>query len=201
MAQKKQIVDVAVILADASPIRTLHRIGRLDVLSLFNLTIHIVDHVHWEVIKPENDPDGSIAAGLFKLGNQIQIVETLTGLGFQAKRAKDPKTPSRNVGEQAVNEYAVSLARSNGPRFVPLVFYEDPDMEDLPVAQLKNVHMLNTTAFLTALNQAGILPDGLELVAKINKLRKTPMLPVDKPARTKKVRSTWIRRSADETGP
>jgi hypothetical protein len=68
MAQKKQIVDVAVILADASPVRTLHRIGRLDVLSLFNL-------------------------------------------------------------------------------------------------------------------------------------RKTPMLPVDKPARTKKIRSTWIRRSADETGP
>jgi hypothetical protein len=201
MAQKKQIVDVAVILADASPIRTLHRIGRLDVLSLFNLTIHIVDHVHWEVTKPENDPDGSIAAALFKLGNQIQVVETLTGLGFQAKRGRDPKTPSRNVGEQAVNEYAVGLARSNGPRFVPLVFYEDPDMEELPVAQLKNVHMLNTTAFLTALHQAGILPEGLELIAKINKLRKTPMLPVDRPARTKKIRSTWIRRSADETGP
>jgi hypothetical protein len=201
MAQKKQIVDVAVILADASPIRTLHRIGRLDVLSLFNLTIHIVDHVHWEVTKPENDPDGSIAAGLFKLGNQIQIVETLTGLGFQAKRGRDPKAPSRNVGEQAVNEYAVGLARSSGPRFVPLVFYEDPDMEELPVAQLKNVHMLNTTAFLTALHQAGILPDGLDLVAKINKLRKTPMLPVDRPAKTKKIRSTWIRRSIDETGP
>jgi hypothetical protein len=201
MAQKKQIVDVAVILADASPLRTLHRIDRLDVLSLFNLTIHIVDHVHWEVTKPDNDPDGSFAAGLAKLGDRIQIVETLTGLGFQARRARDPKTPSRNVGEQAVNEYAVSLARLSGPRFVPLVFYEDPDMEDLPVAQLKNVHMLNTTAFLTALYQSGILPEGLELVAKINKLRKTPMLPVDKPAKTKKIRSTWMRRSTDETGP
>ena len=198
--RKKQTVDVAVILADASPIMTLHRIGRLDVLSLFNVPIHIVDHVHWEVTKPENDPSGDIAAALHRMGNQIQIIETLTGLGFRAKRARDPNTPSSNVGELAVNEYAITLARAGGPRFVPLVFYEDPDMEQLPVARLANVHMLNTTAFLTALKQAGVLPEGLELVARINALRKTPMRPVDEPARTKKIRSTWIRRSSNNAG-
>ena len=90
MAKKKQIVDVAVILADASPIMTLHRIGRLDVLGLFNVPIHIVDHVHWEVTKSNNDPDGQIAVALHRLGNKINIVETLTGLGFQAKLAKKP---------------------------------------------------------------------------------------------------------------
>ena len=39
-----------------------------------------------------------------------------------------------------------------------------------------------------------------DLIAKINARRKTPMLPVDRPARTKKIRSTWIRRSSDEDG-
>lgn len=198
MPKKKQIVDVAVILSDASPIMTLQHIGRLDVIALFNVPIHIVDHVHWEVTKPENDPTGEIAATLKRLGNRIEIIETLTGLGFQAKRARDPRTKSINVGELAVNEYAISLARTSGPRFVPLILYEDPDVEALPVARLKNVHMLNTTAFLTALYQAGVLPDGLQLIEKINAQRKTPMRPVERPARTKKIRSTWIRRSIDD---
>ena len=198
MAKKKEIADVAVIVADASPIMTLERIGRLDVLGLFNVPIHIVDHVHWEVTKRDNDPNGTIAATLHRMGNQIAIMETLTGLGFQAKRARDPGTPSKNVGELAVNEYAIGLARGSGPRFVPLVFYEDPDVETLPVAKLKNVHMLNTTAFLTALHQACVLPDGLDLIARINASRKTPMRPVEEPARTKKIRSTWIRRSSND---
>lgn len=200
MTRKKQIVDVAVILSDAGPIITLQRIGRLDVLGFFNVPIHIVDHVHWEVTKPDNDPAGAIADALRRMGNRITIIETLTGLGFQAKYAINPKTKSSNVGELAVNEYAITLARSGGPRFVPLVFYEDPDVETLPLAQLKNVHMLNTAAFLTALHQAGVLPEGLELVTAINALRKTPMRPVDLPARTRKIRSTWIRRSANDAG-
>ncbi len=153
--RKKEIVDVAVILADASPM-------------------------------------------LKRMGNQIQIIETLTGLGFQAKRARDAKTPSGSVGELAVNEYAITLTRSGGPRFVPLVFYEDPDMEKLPVAQLANVHMLNTTAFLTALAEAGVLPEGKQLIDEINALRKTPMRPVDEPARTKTIRSTWIRKASTD---
>ncbi len=200
MAKKKQIVDVAVIIADASPILTLSRVGRLDVISLFSVPIHIVDQVHWEVTKPENDPKGEIGAILRRLGNQVQVVETLTGIGFQSKRARDPETPSKDVGELAVNEYAIRLARSGGPRFVPLVFYEDPDVETLPVARLKNVHMLNTTAFLTALYQAGVLPDGRDLIAQINASRRTPMRPLDSPARTKKVRSTWIKKAQDIDG-
>ena len=113
------------------------------------------------------------------------------------KRGRDPTTPSGSIGELAVNEYAITLARSGGPRFVPLVFYEDPDMEKLPVAQLANVHMLNTTAFLTALAEAGVLPEGRQLIAEINASRKSPMRPIDEPARTKKIRSTWIRKSGN----
>jgi hypothetical protein len=196
--RKKESVDVAVILADASPILTLQRIGRLDVFGMFNVPIHIVDQVHWEVTRSENDPTATIADTLKRMGNQIEIIETLTGLGFQAKRARDPKTPSGSVGELAVNEYAISLIRSGGPRFVPLVFYEDPDMEQLPIALLTNVHMLNTTAFLTALAEAGVLPEGRQLIEEINALRKTPMRPIDEPARTKKIRSTWIRKASKD---
>ena len=74
-------------------------------------------------------------------------------------------------------------------------------MEQLPVAKLVNVHMLNTTAFLLALADANVLPDGRELVERINALRKTPMRPIDAPARTKRLRSSWIRRSKKDDRP
>lgn len=192
--RKKEIVKVAVVLSDASPILTLSRIGRVDVLSYLDAPIHIVDQVHWEVTRPRNDPNGDIAAAFARMHNQIKVIETFVGIGFRTKRAEYPATPSKDLGELAVNEYAILLARSGGPRFIPLVLFEDPDMLDLPVAKLANVHLLNTTALLTALHRAGALPEGLDLIDRINASRRTPMRPIDEPARTKRLRSTYIRK-------
>ena len=198
MAKKnKQLVDVAVVVSDASPIITLHRIARLDVLTLFSVPVHVVDQVHWEVTKPENDPDGSIAATLQKFGNQVTIVKTPTGVGFQVLRQQDPHYPSRNLGEMAVNEYVVGLDRTTGARFVPLVLFEDPDVLELKIAKMKGVHLLNTTALLAALFKAGVLPEGRQLIEQINAARRTPMRPIEEPAQTKKIRSTWLRRITD----
>ena len=194
MAKKKEIVDVAIVVSDASPILTLHRIGHLDVLALFAVPVHVVDQVHWEITKPENDPNGEIAAALKKLGNQITIIRTPTGVGFQKLREADPTYPSRNLGEMAVNEYVVGLQRTTGPRFVPLVLFEDPDVLDLKIAKLKGVHLLNTTAFLGALFKSGVLPRGQEFIEAINAARSTRMRPLDRSAGTKKNRSTWIRK-------
>jgi hypothetical protein len=66
---------------------------------------------------------------------------------------------------------------------------------ELRIARLKNVHLLNTTGWLMTLHREGLLPDGLELVERINATRKTPMVPFEKVGLTKKVRSTWLRRS------
>jgi predicted nucleic acid-binding protein len=58
---KKKTLDVKIIIPDASPILTLARVGRLDLLQLFAVPIHIVDQVHYEVTKPENDVQGRVA--------------------------------------------------------------------------------------------------------------------------------------------
>jgi hypothetical protein len=60
---------------------------------------------------------------------------------------------------------------------------------------LKGVHLLNTTAWLLTLHREGFLPEGLDLVEQINATRRTPMVPFEKAGLTKKVRSTWLRRS------
>ena len=79
----RKTVDVAVVIPDASPVLTLGRIGRVDLLNSFMAPIKIVDQVHYEITKPQNDPHGEVAAALARLHNQIEIVETTVGVGFQ----------------------------------------------------------------------------------------------------------------------
>jgi hypothetical protein len=198
MSKKKRIIDVAVIIPDASPVLTLARIDRLDLLLTFSVPIQIVDQVHYEITKPQNDPVGRAAAFLARMGNQLEIVETNVGVGYQTRRARDPSTPSGNLGEDAVSEYARALSRTMGQSFVPLVLFEDPDVLTLPVANLANVHLLNTTGWLTALEAKKIIPDARQINDLINAEWKTPMRPYDRPARTKKLRSTFLRKSGTD---
>ena len=191
----KKLVDVAVIIPDASPVLTLARIGRVDLLGSFSIPIHIVDQVHYEITKNANDPDGKIAAALHRLHNQIVIIQTATGAGFRTLRATDPKFPSKNLGEQAVDEYARRIARLQSPILIPLVLFEDPDVLKLQIAQSPDVHLLNTKTWLEALGRDNRLPDAFELIAKIDALRKTSMVPYEKSVRTRKIRSIWLRRS------
>jgi hypothetical protein len=191
----REIVDVAVIIPDASPVLTLARIGRVDLLGSFTVPIKIVDQVHFEITKPRNDPDGAVAAGLRRLHNQIEIVETNVGVGYKIRHARDPREPSSNLGEIAVDEYATMLAHTTGPGFVPLVLFEDPDVMELRIARLKDVHLLNTTAWLLTLHREGFLPEALGLIEQINSSRKTPLVPYENAGLTKKIRSSWLRRS------
>nr|WP_294551943.1 hypothetical protein [uncultured Rhodopila sp.] len=192
---RRRTVDVAVIIPDAGPVLTLAGIDRIDLLGRFAVPVRVVDQVYYEITKPANDPKGEVAAGLRRLHNRIEIVETNVGVGFQTRLGRDPLTPSGNLGEIAVDEYATTLAHSTGPGFVPLVLFEDPDVLNLRVGRLKGVHLLNTTAWLLTLQREGLLPEGLDLVERINASRKTPMVPFEKVGSTSKIRSTWLRRS------
>ena len=192
MAAKKT-VQIKLIIPDASPILTLARVNRLDLLRHFAVPIHIVDQVHYEVTKPSNDPHGRVRDALKAMHNQIVVVETNVGVGFQARRAMNPRVSGRNLGEIAVDEYATLLAMTTSPAFVPLVLFEDPDVLELRIAKLKGVHLLNTTAWLTALQRAGVEPEAHALIEKINAARKTPLDGFEKPARTKKLRSQWLK--------
>ena len=195
MQMTRKLVDVAIIIPDASPILTLARVGRMDLLDTFAVPIHIPDQVIYEVQKPENDLTGLAHQWISKAlqGNQVVKIETTVGLGFAAGREKDPNYPSGGLGELAVEEYAQRLAKTGGPNFVPLVLFEDPDVLDLKIARLKNIHLLNTAGWLLALERAKVITDGVDTLRLINKSRKTQMIPFDKPALTKKVRSTFIR--------
>ena len=194
MARKD--VDVAVIVPDASPVLTLARIGRLDLFDTFAAPIQIVDQVAYEITKAANDPQGRVAAWLARMGNRIAIVETNVGVGFQTRRLRDPTTPGGNLGEIAVDEYATQLALAASPTFVPLVLFEDPDVLETRIARLPRVHLLNTAAWIRGLASEGIIPDGPEILEAINAQRTSPMIPLERPGRTRRIQSRWTRKPA-----
>jgi hypothetical protein len=196
----RRTVDVAVIIPDASPVLTLARIDRLDLFETFSVPIEIVDQVHDEITRSANDPGGKVSAWLLRMGDRISIIETNVGVGFQTRRSRDPTTPSGNLGEIAVDEYATHLALTAPPTFVPLVLFEDPDVLETRIARLPRVHLLNTAAWIRALADEGVIPDGQDVLDRINAQRKSPMLPLERPGKTKRVQSTWMRKARHDIG-
>ncbi len=190
----RRIVDVAVIIPDASPVLTLARVGRLDLFETFVAPIQIVDQVYYEISKAANDPDGKVAAWLAHRGDAITVIETMVGLGFRTRLMRGEVPKGGNLGEIAVDEYATQLARAASRTFVPLVLFEDPDVLETRIARLPRVHLLNTAAWIRALALEGVIPDGLAILAAINAQRSSPMLPMERVGRTRHVQSNWIRR-------
>ena len=188
MARKS--VPTTLIVPDASPLVTLGRVGRLDVLSLFTVPIHIVDVVLEEARRARNDPSGAVRLWWDTRPNNVQEVSTLVGDGLRYRRSRGESPKTGGLGEIAVDEYASILARTGGQDDIPLVLFEDPDMLGLSVARLRNVHLMNTSALLLNLHRMDVLPEGREIVARINAMRKTPMEPIDRPAKTTKHQSS-----------
>lgn len=193
----RRTVDVAVIIPDASPVLTLARVGRLDLFDTFTAPIHIVDQVHYEITKPANDPNGAVAAWIARMGNRIVIEETLVGLGFRTKMERGETPSSADLGEIAVDEYATRLALHGPPALVPLVLFEDPDVLETRIARLQRVHLLNTAAWVRALADEEMIADGPALLEAINAQRKSPLKPLERPGRTRRVRSRWLTRRRD----
>jgi len=196
----RKAVDVAVIIPDASPVLTLARIGRLDLFETFATPIEIVDQVHYEITKSANDPDGKVAAWLNRMSNRITIVETMVGLGFRTRLERGETPRGASLGEIAVDEYATQLARAGAPSFFPLVLFEDPDVLETRIARLPRVHLLNTAAWIRALASQGVILDGPEIMDQINAQRKSPMLPIERPGKTKRMQSRWIRKANHDAG-
>jgi hypothetical protein len=96
----RKVVDVAVIVPDASPVLTLARIGRIDLLGSFTVPIKIVDQVFYEITKTQNDPKGEVGIALKKLHNQIDIVETNVGVGYGPEYDLPPSLDEWCFGER-----------------------------------------------------------------------------------------------------
>lgn len=189
----RKTVAITLVIPDASPLLTLGRVRRLDVLSYFKVPIHIVDVVAEEAQRPRNDVNGAVRAWFAERSNLLTTVETTVGLGLAVRRARGETPSTRDFGELAVEDYATSLPYQGEGKMLPLVLFEDPDVLDSRLRKAPNVHLLNTAALLLGLEELGLLPDARDVLAAINEERRSPMLPFEEPARTRKYKSTFLK--------
>ena len=160
------------------------------------MPIKIVDQVHDEITRPENDSRGDIAVALHRLHNHIECSETNVGAGFRARRARGEDPSSRNLGEIAVDEYADVARPQLRPRLRAAGAVRSiPDVLELRIARLTNVHLLNTTAWLMTLHREGLAARRAGTGRSDQCGAQDPMVPFERQGLTKKVRSTWLRRS------
>ena len=186
----RKAVSISVVIPDASPLLSLGRVRRLDIFGAFVVPVHIPDVVAEEAQRTQNDANGAVREWLASRPNNVQTIETTFGLGLRQRRARGEDPPTGGLGELAVEEYALTLARQGNPSIVPLILFEDPDVLDLKIARHANAHLINTAALLTNFDLLAVVPDGRDVLHDINALRATPMIPFERTARTKRVAST-----------
>jgi hypothetical protein len=164
-----------IVVADAGPLIRLAAAGLLDTMHGMNRRIVLVDRVEDEVVGDLSKPFAAeIKAWLARLGDAILRVETVTGVGVAALRARE-RTPSeeallksalRDSGEQAVREFVSHWRPTESASAV--VLYEDRKVATLFLDVDFPVTLMTTRAFARVIAQWGVNADAvtaLEAVA------------------------------------
>jgi hypothetical protein len=184
-----------IILADAGPLIRLAAAGLLGSLRGLNRRIVLVDLVEDEVIGDRTKPFApEIAAWIEQMGDAIQRVETVVGVGVAALRARD-RTPAedallkaalRDSGEQALREFVAHWHPTETSSAV--VLYEDRKVATLFLDVEFPVTLMTTRAFAQVIAGWGVNVDdvsALEAIADRYDLKPAlvgeidPAVPVD----------------------
>ncbi|MDP4022598.1 hypothetical protein Q8W71_08195 [Methylobacterium sp. NEAU 140] len=163
-----------IVVADAGPLIRLAAAGLLDTLRGLNRRIVLVDRIEDEVIGDASKPFApEIAAWLAALGEAVQRVETVTGIGVQALRARPAaperdallKSALRNSGEQALREFVGRWQPTETASAV--VLYEDRKVATLFLDVDFPVTLMTTRAFAATVSRWGVNADAVAALESI----------------------------------
>ena len=178
-----------IIVADAGPLIRLAAAGLLDALRGLNRRIVLVDRIEDEVIGDMSKPFASaIAAWIHSRGEAILHVETVTGHGISALRARR-RTPEqdrllksalRDSGELALREFLGHWRPTETGSAI--VVYEDRKVVALFLEADFPVTIMTTRKFAETITEWGINIDAtraLEAVAEVYDLKPAMIAEID----------------------
>ena len=178
-----------IIVADAGPLIRLAAAGLLDALRGLNRRIVLVDRIEDEVIGDMSKPFASaIAAWIHSMGEAILHVETVTGHGINALRARR-RTPEqdrllksalRDSGELALREFLGHWRPTETGSAI--VAYEDRKVVALFLEADFPVTIMTTRKFAETITAWGINIDAtraLEAVAEEYDLKPAMIAEID----------------------
>jgi hypothetical protein len=178
-----------IIVADAGPLIRLAAAGLLDALRGLNRRIVLVDRIEDEVIGDMSKPFASaIAAWIHSMGEAILHVETVTGHGISALRARRRapeqdrllKSALRDSGELALREFLGHWRPTETGSAI--VVYEDRKVVALFLEADFPVTIMTTRKFAETITEWGINIDAtraLEAVAEEYDLKPAMIAEID----------------------
>jgi hypothetical protein len=165
-----------IIVADAGPLVRLAAAGFLGTLRGLNRRIVLIDRVEDEVIGDRSKPFAAeIAAWIKSMGEAILNVETITGLGIAALRAKTPtadqeqllKSALRDSGELAVRQFLGHWRPAEASSAI--VVYEDRRVAALFVEADFPVTIMTTRKLAETIVKWGVNVDAVKSLEAISK--------------------------------
>ena len=144
---------LGLIVTDASPLITLGAAGALACLLMPGVPVFIPDMVYSEVTRDMARLGAAAVVDWLRenLG-QVQIVATEVYAEFEALRAINPQTRSRDRGEQAAIE-VLSYETARNPELQALLLFEDSDIRSRSFVRAlpERVTAISTGDFLRTL--------------------------------------------------
>jgi hypothetical protein len=184
---------VALIVPDAGPLISLARANALDVLLALEIPIYIIDHVLYEVGKPEFI-DGQIIRQ-FVAEHADRIHEFETFVGKQAKAVRDAGFSGRQpgLGEAAISEF-LSKYDLEFDDMSPMLLFEDSDISKRKIIVPDSVHVTSTMKLLKGLELDGLIPSAQAIWDAIEATgRKPSKVEIDRPGENANGSSFWRR--------
>lgn len=147
---------LGLIVTDASPLITLGAAGALSCLLMPGVPVLVPDMVYGEVTRDLARLGArEVVEWLRANRGQVQIVATEVYAEFEALRAINPQTRSRDRGEQAAIE-VLDYEIARNPELQALLLFEDSDIRSRAFVRAlpERVTAISTGDFLRALEDA-----------------------------------------------
>lgn len=191
------MTPVDLIIPDAGPLISLAHAGRLDLVEVFNQPIAVIDIVKLECLKKPESPDHLALKSWFdNNSNAIRIIDTPFRQTYdQALQneitGKNPRA-TRGMGDAAYGWLLPNLDLVARRGTVPLVLTEDKNLS-VTLSDHKVAHILSTRAWLTGLQNAGVIESAAEIIAQIGQHgRNLSSLHVDNAIGSEDGESDWL---------
>lgn len=175
--------SVDLVLPDAGPLISLAHAGRLDLLSLFERPVVVLDVVRLECLRKPDAPDYPQLAAWFDEGDRlVGVADTPIGpvyrQALERERSGTDPVATRGLGDAALSWALGNIDRLTRPDAVPLVLIEDRRLA-VRLQGLGTGHILSTRSWLAALADAGLVDFDAVVAAMGRHGRGLSMLAVD----------------------
>jgi hypothetical protein len=189
---------VDLILPDAGPLISLAHADRLDLLTLFQRPVVVLDVVRLECLRKPDAPDHPRLHAWFEGGEgRIGVADTPLGPlyrdALERERSGENPIATRGLGDAALSWALSNIDLLSRPDALPLVLIEDRRLA-VKLQDLGTGHILSTRSWLAALAEAGLVDFGEVVAAMGRRGRGLSTLSADAPVEGG---SRWLNPGAD----